>query len=55
MKTITALTLAVVLAAPGVASAQMMCAKRFAEIHGKNCPAGSAWDDTYHSCIVVRG
>jgi len=55
MKTIAALTLAAMLVAPGVASAQMMCPKRFAEIHGKNCPAGAVWDDTYHACIVVRG
>ncbi len=55
MKTITALTLAVLLVTPGVASAQMICAKRFAEIHGKNCPAGAVWDDSYHACIVVRG
>ncbi len=55
MKTITALTLAVLFVAPAMASAQMICPKRFAEIHGKNCPAGAVWDDSYHACIVVRG
>ena len=52
MKTIAMLITTAALLAPTVASATYMCDKRFAEVYGKNCPAGSTWDNSYHACIT---
>ena len=51
MKTIAMIITAATILAPTIASATYMCDKRFAEIHGTNCPAGSTWDSSYHACI----
>ncbi len=51
MKTFAMLLTAAAILAPTIASATYMCDRRFAEIYGKNCPAGSTWDNNYHACI----
>ena len=51
MKAFAIILAAAVVVAPGVASASYMCDKRFAEIHGTSCPAGSVWDSGYHACV----
>lgn len=55
MKKIAALATVALIALPTIASATYVCDKRFAEMHGTSCPAGSAWDSAYHACIVVGG
>ena len=52
MKLFAALLTAAAILAPGLANAAYVCNKRFAEIHGQNCPAGSVWDASYHACII---
>lgn len=52
MRTFAALITVAAMLAPGLANATYMCDKRFAELHGKNCPAGSSWDSSYHACIA---
>ena len=51
MKTFAALLTVGLLSLPSVASATYICDKMFAEKYGKNCPAGSSWDASYHACI----
>ncbi|MEL7116773.1 MAG: hypothetical protein AAGP08_14530 [Pseudomonadota bacterium] len=53
MKTIAALSTALMLVLPGVANATYMCNKMFAEKYGTVCPAGSTWDSNYHVCIAT--
>ena len=55
MKTFAICLTALLAVAPGAALASYMCDKRFAEVHGQNCPAGSVWDSSYHACIVTGG
>lgn len=52
MKAFAAILTATIVLAPGLAQATYMCDKRFSEVHGKNCPAGSSWDSSYHACIT---
>ncbi|MDJ0630299.1 MAG: hypothetical protein QNJ44_18740 [Rhodobacter sp.] len=52
MKTFAGCLAAVLIAAPGIASATYMCDKRFAETRGGTCPAGSHWDSTYYACVT---
>ena len=53
MKTFALLATIATFALPGVAHATYMCDKMFAEKYGKNCPAGSSWDSSYHACIAT--
>ena len=55
MKKIAAGLTALMILAPSVASAKYMCEKRFAEVYGGSCPAGSVWDSSYNACIVTSG
>ena len=52
MKKLAFAVAAVLTLAPTIASATYMCDKRFAEVHGTTCPAGSSWDSGSHVCIV---
>lgn len=52
MKTFAALATAAMILAPTIASATYVCDKRWAEMHGVSCPAGSTWDSSYHACIA---
>ena len=52
MKLFSALIAATLILTPVTASASYICNKKFAEMHGTNCPAGSVWDKSYHACIV---
>ena len=52
MKFFAAVLTAGMLTLPGIANATYVCDKMFAEKHGKNCPAGSSWDSSYHACIA---
>jgi hypothetical protein len=52
MKKLAIAVTAVLTLAPTIASATYMCDKRFAEVYGTNCPAGSSWDSSAHACMV---